>query len=575
MEKLNKYKRWNTQLHLFNDMYWDFVLSQDTTPYKSMNGEALSKDDCLSAFIDFSRAECIKGDTILSLPESTWSGAVSEIVTLQDYGFTAIDNGRVKFDNIISNKEYYDLITNSPLELEGDKRLCLYKADGNTYTYSYPMEYNEDGGYYTLKGGFFQGFYKLFGFDYQVLPQYIENGWNVEFVLRPRDIVESPKTLNSKNDNRNKGIFFFMGTRAENKFAEYYDSDIDTYPKRKEIGECGDDYFAFDWDEDEAEEQRYKAELIAFMLLSPFNCSCKTPCASCRSYSNDDKYKEIVHDCEMYFSDDYLTKEEEMKKNIKTSDGALMERGGYKEIETDNKFLTFDRTRHGFTVDTFKNEIVKLYQYIDNSNENKFLTYHRGKGGKTADTETVTPFKYDVEKDIDGNVFALRLTEDGAIEYRYMVKDCDEGYKILTESSLPGIVANGIWSVVNIKFEIINGNTDDCGIPMGERKMRILFYVNGRLVFVSKELPEFKFRELDEIYAKQEGVPFNISVGGGTQGLCEAWQIDERRPFNRILPLEENFAGTFIGDIKSFKFYTCPLTYPEIRNNYLFEKQRL
>ena len=216
-----------------------------------------------------------------------------------------------------------------------------------------------------------------------------------------------------------------------------------------------------------------------------------------------------------------------------------------------------------------------MYGYKDNSNENKFLTFNRTKKGQTTDNEIESKFKYNLENDIKNNAFALKINEDGSIGYRYLIMDCDEGLKLLEEYSFPNAIKYGEWNIIDAKIQIINGNTDDCGVPMGKRKMRIMIYVNGNLVFISKELPEFDFKKLDEIYAKQEGVPFNISIGGGTQGLSEAWVIEKRCPFNKVLPLENNFAGTFIGDIKSFKFYSCPLSINEIRNNYLFEKQRL
>ena len=192
MEKLNKYKRWNTQLHLYNNMYWDFVLSQDTTPFKKLDGKSLSDESCLSAYIDFSNADCIEEDGIVSLSKYIWNNAISNFSIVKDFGFTGIDNGRVIFDNTISNEEYYKIITASYLvEFNDDNRLHLYRVTGNTHDYVYPIEYDNLKQYYSLKGGFFQGFFKLFGFDYQVLPQYIENEWNLEFVLRPQDYEEN------------------------------------------------------------------------------------------------------------------------------------------------------------------------------------------------------------------------------------------------------------------------------------------------------------------------------------------------------------------------------------------------
>ena len=37
------------------------------------------------------------------------------------------------------------------------------------------------------------------------------------------------------------------------------------------------------------------------------------------------------------------------------------------------------------------------------------------------------------------------------------------------------------------------------------------------LFYITKELPRIDLRKLDELYEKQEGVPYNISIGiGGT-----------------------------------------------------------
>lgn len=573
MEKLNKYKRWNLQIHLINDEYWDFVLSQDPTPFIDCSGKSLKNEDCLSSYIDFSNSDCIEKDAVVSLSGYTWDGAIADSVKLKDFGFVAMDNGKLIFDySTATNKEFYDVITGTELEINGDTRLRLYRVSGNTYDFVYPIEYDDEEGFYTFKGGFFQGFYKLFGFDYQVLPQYIEDEWNLEFVLRPKNIQEEPKTINSKNNGKNKGIFFYMGTRAENKFAEYYDANIDEYESKSETEPC-EDFFLLDLKNDEESKKRFKAEFIAFMLLSPFNCQCKALCSQCDTYEENDTYKQLVDECDAYFSDDYFEKDSEVKIDIKTSNGASIKKGGYYEIDTDNKFLTYDRTKNGLTTDKFqKDAITRLFGYVKNSNENKFLTYHRGISGKTVDNETETLFKYSIEDDILNNCFALRITDDGRIGYRYLISDCETKFKIEEEYSLPNTIKTNEWHAVNVKITALNGNIDDCGKPMGKRKIKIIIYVNGKLVFISKELPEFDFAELNEVYAKQEGVPFNISLGGGSQGLSEAVSIKTKTKFNKILPIEENFAGTFIGDIKSFRFYTCALPFEFIRNNFLYEK---
>ena len=75
--------------------------------------------------------------------------------------------------------------------------------------------------------------------------------------------------------------------------------------------------------------------------------------------------------------------------------------------------------------------------------------------------------------------------------------------------------------------------------------MKLHFYVNGKLVYVTKELPRIRMRVLNDIYEKQEGVPFNISIGGGTQGLAETILQNYMMGPTRVYPLEQNFARKF------------------------------
>jgi hypothetical protein len=82
-------------------------------------------------------------------------------------------------------------------------------------------------------------------------------------------------------------------------------------------------------------------------------------------------------------------------------------------------------------------------------------------------------------------------------------------------------------------------------------------------------------RELHELYEKQEGVPYNISIGGGTQGLAETIQPNYMLNPTRIYPLEKYFAGTFIGYMRSFKMYNCFMEQMIIENNFKKESNKL
>jgi hypothetical protein len=131
-------------------------------------------------------------------------------------------------------------------------------------------------------------------------------------------------------------------------------------------------------------------------------------------------------------------------------------------------------------------------------------------------------------------------------------------------------VLNPYYSQIQTSYKLnglLSGITicNNTGVT-GSHRIKIYVYVNGYLKLVSKELPEFAFRELNDIYQKQEGVPFNISLGGGTQGLMETIGPDYMNSTKYVLPLERDFGGSFNGDIKSFKMYSCPLDYSTIKD---------
>ena len=200
MSILNKYKRWKPMLVLDTSKVCDFVLSQDNSQTIDLNGNLTEK--CLISYIDTFRNECVddKGG-LVSLDSYYFDNFINNGPKLLDFGLTGIDNGAILFDKTaVTNKEFFDILTKTVVEIpSGDTRLHLSKVSGNTQYYTYDSELVEEDGkrFYALKGGFFQGYYKLFGFDYQILPQYIENAWNIELTIRPRDYETAQNTLNA------------------------------------------------------------------------------------------------------------------------------------------------------------------------------------------------------------------------------------------------------------------------------------------------------------------------------------------------------------------------------------------
>ena len=124
------------------------------------------------------------------------------------------------------------------------------------------------------------------------------------------------------------------------------------------------------------------------------------------------------------------------------------------------------------------------------------------------------------------------------------------------------------------------------------RRGLLKLYVNGYLFMVIEDFEEIIPRELNTQKEKQLGVPFNVSWGGGTQGLRESLmfsactategkyiQDPESMPNQTLsgtslsglttdILLEPNFGGTFMGGISQFRMYTEPLSTPQVQHNY-------
>ena len=67
-------------------------------------------------------------------------------------------------------------------------------------------------------------------------------------------------------------------------------------------------------------------------------------------------------------------------------------------------------------------------------------------------------------------------------------------------------------------------------------------------------------------------MPYNISLGGGTQGLCDVIYEDFDNIPEYVLFLEKEFGGSFKGYFKSFKFYACSQHFGNIQANFNYEQ---
>jgi hypothetical protein len=582
-------------LKLSNNNYWDFYLANDEREKPNCNG--LTSGDCFVVWYDFNNDNIFPNNDITSSDIYSlvyWEGSINSGYTFNSIGLTGIDNGLILFDKQsgdTSNQTLLSALTGSTLIIpSGDSRLHMSKVSGTTGLFTYGNDLTNDGDrpnigtFANLYGGFYQGYYKIDGSTYQVLPTRVNHSWAAEFWLT-REVFITPtgSTLNSVYPN-NSGFFFYMGTRAENKFwNEWVGSDTGctsgctsdtgctdtvsewcTIPKENNITVIGDYGIGISLD-----PPRTEIDLITneFLIYG-------------RAYDGRPDVLTGDNGTILYFTGDNTS-------NI-TSFGC------------DNISETGLGTQRACSYDGEGIPITRTRQVITN-NINPFLVYGRaikpnpfsgtccpgpqdGLGNETINSFSgfsIDETTIDYNLDIIDNALGFRIKEDGSIGYRLLTVtgSCTtgtteqtyiSGVTIKEEYSISGLVDTLNWHYIVIKFT--TDYKDDCELKITKPRVgKLKFYIDGYLKHVVNDFPEFIGKRLDEYKSKQVGVPFNFSLGGGSQGLLESQTFGGLDLNDRGLPIETNFAGTFIGGISQFKFNICDLSFCNIRNSYINE----
>lgn len=574
------------KLQLSNSDYWDFYLATDD---RGGDCTPLSEGSCFVVWYDFNNPNTFITNSIYDIQSLvSWTGATNTGYTLNTIGLTGIDNGLITFekqDDDPTNQALLSALTASTLVIpSGNNGLIMHSVTGTTsdLTYNLQSESGPEGEYIKFLGGFYQGFYKLDGYSYEVLPTRVNNSWGAEFWIKPEDLDPSGETLNDLYPN-NKGFFFYMGTRAENKFwNQFYGVDTGctsactatactsgetvsewcTIPKENDVTIVGDYGVGIPLSPPQVE-----IDLITNQFLIYGRGSGQV---DFQRFSGDtgDLIIDIEHDS--------TNPNCGCRGCIGPMDGL-----GSKTVCTyDGNGISVGRAR----------------QVISNEN-NPFLVYGRASknscrcsscmgSGDGFGTESVCSFsgfsepqtELDYNLDIIDNALGFRITDDGRIGYRLLTvtggcqtingeRIYTSGITIEEDYSLSGIVTENVWNYIVIKF--VTDYKSDCDLKVAKRrKGKLMIYVNGKLKKVFNDFDEFIAERLDEYKDKQIGVPFNFSLGGGSQGLMESQTFDGLDPDDRRLPIETNFAGSFIGSISQFKFNICELKYCNIIQNY-------
>ena len=522
MSNIKNYYFNNLDIKLTNSDYWDLFLCYDERLYDGSTlycNSIISGSTLISQF-DFNNSNCISGNTIYSL--NCWSDYKLPLsgLTLCDIGLTGIDNG------------FTQNLTGETLDISsGDCRLFLTRVSGKTYNYDWSVLSGTTGKYINLCGGFFQGFWKLQGFDYQVLPKRNRIGWSAEFWLYKSNdclITNSGTTLNDVYPN-NKGFFFYLGARSENKFWNLFsgesgyttcDSGTTITPIPKKIDPIDVNSFLYN------------------------ECGCGNP-----SCTNNNQNVSISGKTKCCFN----------PYDIYNTCGNPC--GGCGSTGCDGQC-----------------DGIKINGFIANSSMTQNYS-----------CSAYTVYDKNPEADIIDNNLGFRIKDDGSIGYRKIVytancRDCCiaitgtavSGISIEEQYSISGMVQDNKWTNIAIVFKryceydcVENEKYPpfpDC------KKGKLMIFVDGYLKLSINDFDEVLFKDFDESKYKVEGVPYNISIGGGTQGLIETQTFNGPDPEDKNLLLEQYFAGSFIGSIQEFRLYDVPLDITKIRCNYNAKK---
>jgi hypothetical protein len=432
-------------------------------------------------------------------------------------------------------------------------------------------------GYYNeLYGGFYQGFYKLSGYDYEVLPERFNKGWTTEFLLKPRKEDENSITTGQTYLNdvypENSGTFFFMGARAENKYYHPASgspkTDTGYTRSTSTLTDCIKTCACSDTGVTDSD----------CIIVYPQTATTTTHnIGTCKSYTTSGATQPQDPDLDL-FSNAIALRLSGDAENPKICVKYLKFTGGCETTGTcENTGLTYTT---GYTVvETCSTKSI----YDD-------CSYSSCTNGTSEQWVMVSAVfsRYQTYEDCDllnigglGDVRTERFKSEieGATYNLIMPPQTHEGSS--KEKVRNNIKINEKW------FENTKNRLGD-----------LYIYINGYRFMTIEDFEEIIPHELNTEKEKQIGVPFNISLGGGTQGLRESLifsgctslegpyiQDPELMPNQTLsgsslsglttdIIMEPNFAGTFMGGISQFRMYIEPLSAPQIQHNFRILKDK-
>jgi len=201
--------------------------------------------------IDVNNTNCIDGDINLK-SLSKWRYAKSKDVILYDYGLTAFDFGFTnKMEKTIQfNSKELELKRVGSNIIDNPTKNDIRPYEANTSYDNYEITQESD--HLDLNGGYYNGFFKLDGYNYEVIPTRFKDGFTIENLLHISENSE--------------GLFFTIGCKSEDKYNLEFSGEKEvTTHNEKPLDSLKDS-----WEYNES-FRRYETELKRDIKVQPEN----------------------------------------------------------------------------------------------------------------------------------------------------------------------------------------------------------------------------------------------------------------------------------------------------------------
>ena len=526
---------------------------------------------------------------------------------LCDAGLTMIDNGvlpKLTGETIYYSMGVFPDKTHNPLY--HDRRMKFHPVDkftnipnqrfsGKTKetVYNIVNKIDSSVGYYQeLYGGFYQGFYKLFGYDYEVFPERVNKGWTMETIIKPRQVdeytlMDHQEYLNDAYPD-NSGTFFFFGTRAENKFYHPASGSVETY------NDFSCDFGVTISGATVEEYRRVTAELANCFKTCACSDTGVTSSSCIKIYPTTAMTVTQKNGLICRGSDvEWTGKTQDPRMDILSNALSVRFSGDPKNPKLCVKYIKFtgdcvttgtcENTGTTYSSGYCINEICSMKGIYD------VCGYPISEAERTLERWVMISAVFERYRYLDecdllnvGGLGDIRTEQYTASTYGVTTN------LIQPPQTHPGQIHDTKMSFINWTQKWLN--------QVDYRRGLLKLYVNGYLFMIIEDFEEIIPHELNTEKEKQIGVPFNISWGGGTQGLRESLipsgctsfdgpyiQDPECMP-NEVLSgtslnelqtnieMEPAFGGTFMGGVSKFRMYAEPLNSPQVQHNFRVER---